>query len=64
MNKIEYWVMDIRATDDINEADVLSWHDSYQQAIKYTRGCDEDTCIVRVTNDDQKLVYCSLVQEG
>lgn len=59
---VQYWVMDGRANYSIDNALVLVPCDTFDEAMKYINNYGDDTCIVKVTESNQELVY-SLQQE-
>jgi hypothetical protein len=52
--------MDGRANYDIDRASVLCTADDLEEAFNDLNDYGEDTCIIRVTEDTQELVYSLL----
>lgn len=58
--KVDYWVMDGRAEQNIDDAMVLSCEPCYKSARKSINNFGADSCIVRVTDTEQDLLWCLL----
>ncbi len=60
--ELYFWLMDGRASYDIDKAIVLQSCDTLDQAIANIDNYGADTCIVAVTPDDkpQELLWCLL----
>lgn len=56
----DYWVMDGRAEANIDDAMVLSCEPCYKSARKSIDSFGADSCIVRVTDKGQELLWCRL----
>ena len=58
-----YWLMDGRASYDIDKATVLECCDTYEKAVANINGYGSDTCIVEIPTEGkhkQRLIWCLL----